>query len=219
MTDSKDFSPYTSKITEIDINNYDYAEIALSTVSPQLPNFNNVDGMYFDNTMMELKSTGDRVDTIKRALYYPGAPSATFPNGQLNHLAYFTKMNMDVPAITDLLHAGLGMVTESIEFLENVVRILRRPYCAKDIIGLIEEMGDNMWYHPVAIRGISILLGEITELDVAVLNNIKLALRMRQKGKAVPSVFDGVAVLNRDINNELSPIAEFVKEKRPDLFE
>lgn len=71
----------------------------------------------------------------------------------------------DVPSEM-LLHAGLGMATESGEFLDTLKkhRFYGKPL---DRQNLIEEAGDLAWYLAAACKALGVTLEEVCQANVA----------------------------------------------------
>jgi NTP pyrophosphatase (non-canonical NTP hydrolase) len=94
-----------------------------------------------------------------------------------------------------LLHAGMGLVTESAEFLDMLKKHIfyGKPI---DIINAKEEVGDNLWYAAVAIDVLK------TTFDEVMGGNIE---KLR---KRYPEKFTEENAINRNVENELSHIKE-----------
>ena len=88
-----------------------------------------------------------------------------------------------------LLHATLGLVTESGEFADSVKRSLfyKQEY---DRTNAIEELGDVMWYIALAIDILGTSFDEVMEKNIA-----KLA-------KRYPDKYTDYHALNRDLESE-----------------
>lgn len=97
---------------------------------------------------------------------------------------------VDDPKIIQLLHAGIGLATESGEFLDSIKKNvfygtnLNEP-------NLREELGDLMWYIALACRSLNVSIEEICEKNIT-----KLSIRYPEK-------FSQECSENRDINKEL----------------
>jgi len=75
----------------------------------------------------------------------------------------------------DLLHAGMGLVTEAGEFLDALKKHI---YYGKDldVVNLKEELGDSLWYLALALRTLE------TDFDSVMETNIKkLKIRYPEK--------------------------------------
>lgn len=93
------------------------------------------------------------------------------------------------PETLRLIHAMVGMCTESGEFQDQVKKHLQY---GKEIdkTNLIEELGDLMWYIGLACDVLEVSLEEVMER-----NNAKLSARYGD-------VFTEEAALNRDLDAE-----------------
>jgi NTP pyrophosphatase (non-canonical NTP hydrolase) len=70
------------------------------------------------------------------------------------------------PIMDMLTHAGMGMATESGEFLDTLKKA--RFYGKKlDHDNLVEEAGDLLWYVAAAAAGLGVSLEEIAERNIA----------------------------------------------------
>lgn len=90
-----------------------------------------------------------------------------------------------------LLHAAMGMQTESAEFTDMLKKHLfyGKPL---DKINLIEEIGDQLWYIALALDELGSSFGTAMEL-----NNKKLMARYAAKKK-----FTETEAANRDLEKE-----------------
>lgn len=72
-----------------------------------------------------------------------------------------------------LIHAAMGMATESGEFIDT---IKKAKFYGKqlDVANLLEEIGDVMWYCAAAAKALNVKLS-----DVAVMNVDKLKARYK----------------------------------------
>lgn len=93
------------------------------------------------------------------------------------------------PETIRLIHAAMGMVTESAELMDMLKRHLFYG-TAIDYVNAKEELGDNQWY-----VGLAIDILKTTMDDILTLNISKLRLRY-------PDKFDETAALNRDLSAE-----------------
>ena len=96
---------------------------------------------------------------------------------------------LKTPHIVRLLHAGMGMVTESGEFHDALKKHIfyDKPL---DRTNLIEELGDAMWYIAIACDALDISLQEVMQLNVN-----KLHARYGEH-------FSTEDALDRDLDNE-----------------
>jgi len=96
---------------------------------------------------------------------------------------------------SQLLHAAMGMVTESAEALDALKKTLvyGKPI---DYINLLEEAGDEKWYLALLLRTL-----KKTDREAGDLNIKKLLVRY-------PENFSGEKALNRDLSAERSVFEE-----------
>jgi len=99
------------------------------------------------------------------------------------------------PEIIRLLHATLGMVTESAELADMLKKHIfyGKPF---DMINAKEEIGDNLWYVGLAVDVLRTTMDEIMSLNIEKLR------------KRYPEKFDENKAINRDIDNEMSHFKE-----------
>ena len=88
-----------------------------------------------------------------------------------------------------LLHAAMGMATESGEFLDQLKRHI---FYGKeiDVTNIVEEIGDSTWYERIGLDAIDVELLEAIQLNVS-----KLKARF-------PDKFTERDAINRDLDNE-----------------
>lgn len=93
------------------------------------------------------------------------------------------------PGVAELLHAVMGIVTESGELMDALKKFLiyGKPL---DEVNLREELGDSEWYTALAIRVLKAKYEEIWERNIAKLQ------------KRYPEKFTEYHALNRDITAE-----------------
>jgi NTP pyrophosphatase (non-canonical NTP hydrolase) len=91
--------------------------------------------------------------------------------------------------LVDLLHAGIGMSTESAEFLDALKKHMfyGKPL---DTVNLKEEVADQLWYCALALRALGANFEEVMETNIA-----KLKARY-------PNKFDEEKALTRDLETE-----------------
>ena len=75
----------------------------------------------------------------------------------------------------NLIHAGIGMVTEAGEFVDMLKKALfyGRPL---DEVNLVEELGDVMWYVGLACSELGVELNDVMQINID-----KLAARYPEK--------------------------------------
>lgn len=169
-----------------------YIALAHSTSSPlppareRLQNFPVLALLYFK--LRELAKLGSDLDDLKRAIFY-GSPditgTMTLPEAQAANAARALEDDQTI----ELLHAGLGLATESVEFLAAVFDRMFEGYDL-DETNLSEEIGDSLWYLAKGCK----FLGTTLELEM-VRNIGKLAARY-------PNKFTNLDALNRDLDRE-----------------
>lgn len=96
---------------------------------------------------------------------------------------------LGVTADHDLQHALLGLISEVGELADA----LKKEHAygkAIDRVNLREELGDVLWYLPLACRALGCDLGDIAQLNIAKLS------------KRYPEKFTTAAALNRDLAAE-----------------
>lgn len=88
-----------------------------------------------------------------------------------------------------LLHAGMGLATESAEFLDALKKAI---YYGKELdkVNLAEEMGDILWYCATALDELGVSFEEVMEKNIA-----KLEARYPEK-------FTEEKAENRDLKTE-----------------
>jgi NTP pyrophosphatase (non-canonical NTP hydrolase) len=93
------------------------------------------------------------------------------------------------PRTVRLLHAAMGMVTESGEFMDALKKYIfyGKPL---DLVNLREEIGDQDWYKAIACDEIGSDFESIWEIIIA-------KLKARYKGK-----FNETGAVSRDLNEE-----------------
>lgn len=98
---------------------------------------------------------------------------------------------VDSPSKEKMLHAVIGLVTESSELLDQ---FKKHVFYKKelDLVNVKEEMGDVMWYMAILLRELDLDFHQILDDNIT-----KLKKRYGEK-------FDEERAANRDIDNELS---------------
>lgn len=107
---------------------------------------------------------------------------------EYQELSYRTKSPSESHT-EDLLHASLGLGTESGEFQDNIKRFFfyGKPL---DNVNLIEELGDVLWYVALAASALGVTLEEVMQKNVD-----KLSARYPEK-------FTAEKAINRDVEKE-----------------
>ena len=131
----------------------------------------------------KLLKESSNIDTLKKKIFY-GKDVELF-----NEIDPFKKLVCETPKRQKVLHAAIGMVTESIELLETVVNSLEKDE-EFDLANIREEMFDSMWYFAILLREFNI------DFENGLDNNIdKLKKRFGDK-------FSKYSALNRDLKSE-----------------
>lgn len=75
------------------------------------------------------------------------------------------EMRMKGDKMVDLLHAGIGLATESGEFLDALKKTI---YYGKvlDEVNLAEELGDLLWYIALALRALDTDFDEQMQINI-----------------------------------------------------
>lgn len=99
-----------------------------------------------------------------------------------------------------LLHAGIGLATESAEFLDALKKHI---YYGKplDRVNLREELGDLFWYMAIACDALDVSFDELQETNIA-----KLSARYPEK-------FTMDKAENRDLATERQILEEDGRDK------
>ena len=94
------------------------------------------------------------------------------------------------------IHAAMGMVTESAEFMDGLKKAIfyGKPI---DKINLVEELGDLMWYVAVACHELDVSIQDICEVNI-----LKLMTRY-------PDKFTQKDANNRDLPTERETLEMF----------
>lgn len=93
-----------------------------------------------------------------------------------------------------LLHAGMGMVTEAGEFLDQLKKVI---FYGKEMdeVNLVEELGDLLWYMAIAVDELKTDLA-----TVKAINNKKLT--DKKLGRYKKGAFTSIEAVAREIENE-----------------
>lgn len=131
----------------------DYQKLALRTCSPGFYS-ENVDGDDMKDLVSAFVDAGNVLDQFKKALFYDkkliSAVEIPFPE--------LTRQQVD------LLHSGIGQVTEAIEYLDAVWQHIEGDEL--DRVNLIEEHGDGEWYHAIGREALGVTQEEVQEINI-----------------------------------------------------
>jgi NTP pyrophosphatase (non-canonical NTP hydrolase) len=148
-------------------------------------------GRFYDDTIVDLLGINGVVDGVKKGLFY-GKDSDVLDKADPANAETWEGIDRD------LLHAGLGIVTEGVEFLEKVL-VPGKP----DRAALVSELGDVLWYANVATKPLETDLGEVADLNIAKLE------------KRYPEKFTLEQAVNKDVAAEDGMIGDLLAE--PDV--
>lgn len=142
-------------------------------------------------------AAGTLLDQAKKQIFYGKEPNVNEKNAAiLSALTGLTHIQAGIgvgaqvlPVNTRLLHAFIGMATESTELLEILQSMLKgEPY---DRVHVGEEIGDVMWYTAVALDEAKLTMGDVLDVNIE-------KLTLRNKG----AEFNAEATVNRDVTAE-----------------
>ena len=154
------------------------------------------------DTITDIVKLGDQLDLMKKIIYYgkdikpkrysglPGFIRHTYNSIVGKKYKYATTAEQQV-----VLHAAIGMVTESIEILKEVSEAIQEDR-EFNKVNLFEESGDIEWYQAIFGREFNFDLSHIWETNIN-----KLKARYGEK-------FSSEKALNRDIANETEVLTE-----------
>lgn len=147
---------------------------------------NKVDGDDFKEALKEFIEAGQRLDRIKKALFY-GRDFSWDGEGLVQEVDRPIAEAVRNGAV--LVHAILGIATESVELCEAALVSFDSPN-GYDIVNLQEEFGDANWYRTLALS----VLGQTHEENI-IQNDNKLEKRFGP-------VFSEQAANERDLDAE-----------------
>lgn len=133
----------------------------------------------------EIINKGHILDKYKKILFY-GKPDRT----SITDYGFKFNLNDTDEKMQKILHAAIGKVTESMEILEEVFNAIKDKR-ELDIVNIVEELGDGMWYDTVFYREL-----DLKPTEVRKKNYEKLQKYRYKKG------FTSEDALNRDLDNE-----------------
>jgi len=145
--------------------------------------------------LRDVAALGLSLDKYKRAIFY----------GKATELAGID--NPDVPTekvdltFTRLPHAGMGLATESGEFIEALLEYVDGGDI--DLINLAEEVGDVCWYAAIASDTTKVQLSKIMHTNIKKLEK-RFGSKFNEKGALLRKLDDERKVLDtmHDHNDE-----------------
>jgi NTP pyrophosphatase (non-canonical NTP hydrolase) len=138
-----------------------------------------------------MKAVGDRLDVIKRAIFYGKDHDFTKP-GDVSMVAQTSCERIGETVVNTkfarLVHAALGLSTEAGEFVEA----LHKHAWGEDLdlVNLSEELGDVCWYVAIGSDAVKIPLSDIQNTNIE-----KLKARF-------PDKFSEENAMNRNLETE-----------------
>ena len=165
-----------------------YKTKALRTASEQFYG-NQVPKSELDDALHHLEGQIGEIDALKKGLFY----GKSYPGFSPKKGNEKTWEGVD----KDLLHAGLGLMTEGFEFLEKVLNI-GTPKTDDDRAALLSELGDSLWYANIATRPLDVDLDKVADLNIT-----KLFTRFPERFSAEQAIDKDVQVEDGTIKADL----------------
>jgi NTP pyrophosphatase (non-canonical NTP hydrolase) len=134
-------------------------------------------------TISEMVKVGNPLDDLKKHIYYKK------PFAWIDPVNEIAKEKVVLPQYeADIVHAVVGIATEAVELLEALYDRLSGKEV--DVVNLVEELGDGMWYAALLLRTLN------TDFEqTAAINIDKLYKRF-------PHKFDDNKAIFRDVKAE-----------------
>lgn len=176
---------------------FDYIEEAHVTASGSYHG-DRVPLAYFRETIAEAVAALNKLDAIKKTLFYGRDMGVPVPGENVGTLAKFPEWlssnpESDAEAV-NIIHAIIGKATEAGELLEALSSAAEgSPF---DNTNALEEVGDGFWYDALLLRAIGSNFGEAQRVNIA-----KLRHRFPQK-------FTEYDANNRDLFGERKILEE-----------
>ncbi len=162
-----------------------YLEASARTASTQF-HTDKVDADLLASALKQAIDTGNRLDVIKKSLFYGKDLDKNHPWQALkNHHNGTIDLNQIEP---DVVHAAIGLYTEATELLESVLSTIEGQDF--DAVNTFEECGDAEWYLAMLYRAL-----DKTPAEARAANIAKLKARYPEK-------FATDAAINRDLAQE-----------------
>lgn len=171
----------------------DYIAQALSTKSDSWHG-EKVDGEYARSLMEDFTYVGDRLDALKKFLFYGKEDNMLEAwDGDPTLKDFHEKLG---PNGIDIIHAILGLATESVECIEALLKD------EIDVVNLKEEGGDILWYLAILFNATN------TDFETEMARNIA---KLR---KRFPEKFTEYDAQNRNLDSERAVLeTDFKKEE------
>lgn len=142
------------------------------------------------------------LDTVKKSIFYGKSIDVkklkkaifSLPNDEEEYVDFsedeFTAMtDLSDVRTQRLLHAGIGLVTEALEFLQPLGNTIKYGDIL-DVVNLKEEIGDINWYQAIGLDALESSFQDVQDINIS-----KLSLRYPEK-------FTDAKALNRDLAGE-----------------
>lgn len=184
-----------------------YETLANRTVSPNFFSDKLPDPKAIQGIMGALLAIGSEADALKRTLFY-GAELADTP--VLKAVAAESAgSNMTIPSFApeninrDILHALLGIISECAEIVQAIGKA---PPNGADLINLMEEGGDIMWYLALYATAIGSDFDTMQERNIA---------KLRER---FPLRFTEEDALERDLDAEQEALISDLDDLEDDFY-
>ena len=187
------------------MDNKTYLEESSRSVAPDIHmELTQEEASLLRRTMMDGIVSGEQCDGLKRKLFYgldytdKGLPQSVLdlervsPDTLAAGLKGFIALYSNNPAINpiDLIHGIIGSQGESGELLEALSISVLDNQVPVDLVNIVEECGDKLWYIALTLRAVGSTIDEAMELNIEKLK------------KRYPGLWTQEAVLNRDLDGE-----------------
>jgi NTP pyrophosphatase (non-canonical NTP hydrolase) len=200
----------TNPTSEVTSNNY--VKLAIRTESPSLEptKLTGAQVVRVRLLALQLQIVGAILNTLKRQIFYRDPKSDAVKHFDMAYdpeiLSEVQRAAVDIilsPDDTRLLHGLLGKTTELAELWESlgqylIVRPDGAPITKLDVVNLIEEQGDGLWYDAVILDTLQRNLDQVLTANIAKLQ------------KRYPDKFSTEAAVNRDLIVERETLAASV---------
>lgn len=171
-----------------------YVKLAIRTESSEAPE-SILQSLELAGLLERVLEVGEVADLFKKSTFYDGNLDR-LSEEDTNDLAFVAEaMGITYARAMNprLLHAGLGMFTEAVEFLEALHKASLNNE-ELDTANLAEELGDQFWYQAIAADELGTTFEREQER-----NNEKLKIRF-------PAKFTQEDANNRDLDAERAVI-------------
>ncbi len=150
-----------------------------------------VDPAMLEHALKQAIQVGELVDVAKKSLFY-GKPVKE-GIGIETHMGSESAINPKAVS-HDVLHAAIGIFTESAEMLEAVLAAMQGKEF--DEVNVFEELGDAEWYMAMMYRALKRTPAEAKQVNIAKLM------------KRYPNKFETKDAIERNLNAEREILEE-----------